>query len=89
MNQIKQVSTAAINKSDSLKNSVEVYPASSFSLLFLILKSWISLNKKANTIQRTVNSFYSAIIVPARFENDTVHISAKENLTIQYPYLAG
>jgi len=82
MNQIKQVSTAAINKSDSLKNSVEVYPASSFSLLFLILQSWMSLNK---AIRSTLNSFYSAIQIQARFAKDTVHTSVRENVSIQYP----
>jgi len=82
MNQIKQVSTAAINKSDSLKNSVEVYPASSFSLLFLIIKSWMSLNK---AIHRILNSFLCAIQLQARCGKDTVNTSAIENVSIQYP----
>ncbi len=78
MNQIRQVSTAARNKSDSLENTGEAYPSSFFSLVFLILQSWMSLNK---AIRRTLNSFYSAILLPARFEK----ISVKENLIIQYP----
>jgi len=82
MNQIRQVSTAAINKSDSLENTVEVYPVSSFSLLFLILQSWMGLNK---AIHWTRNSFYTAILLQARFEKYTVHISVKENLIIQSP----
>ncbi len=85
MNQIRQVSTAAMNKSPFAEDAVEVYLTSSFSLFFRILKSWISLDKRTNAIQRTVNSFYSAILLPARFEIDTVHISVKENLIIQYP----
>jgi len=82
MNQIKQVSTAARNKSDSLEITGEAYPSPFFSLVFLILQSWMSLNK---AIRRTLNSFYSTILLPARFEIDTVHNSARGNVSIQYP----
>ena len=82
MKQIKQVSTAARNKSDSLEKTGEAYPSSFFSLLFLVLQSWMSLNK---AIHRTLNFFYSAVQIQARFAKDTVHTSVKENVSIQYP----
>ena len=85
MNQIRQVSTAAINKSDSLENTVEVYPASSFSFFFSDIEELDKLEQKAKCHSEDSQFFYSALLLPARFEKDTVHLGVEENLIIQSP----
>lgn len=85
MNQIRQVSTAAMIKIESLESSVEVYPASSFSFFFSDIEELDKLEQKAKCHSEDSQFFYTAILLPARFEKDTVHISVKENLIIQSP----
>ncbi len=85
MNQIRQVSTAAMNKTPFPENAVEVYLTSSFSLVFSDIEELDKLEQKAKCHSEDSQFFYIAIILPARFEKDTVHISVKENLIIQSP----
>ncbi len=85
MKQIKQVSTAAMKKIESLESSVEVYPASSFSFFFSDIEELDKLEQKAKGHSEDSQFFYTAILLPARFEKDTVHLGVKENLIIQSP----
>ena len=85
MNQIRQVSTAAMIKIESLESSVEVYPASSFSFFFSDIEELDKLEQKAKCHSEDSQFFYTAILLPARFEKDTVHLGVKENLIIQSP----
>ena len=85
MNQIRQVSTAAMKKIESLESSVEVYPASSFSFFFSDIEELDKLEQKAKCHSEDSQFFYTAILLPARFEKDTVHLGVKENLIIQSP----
>ena len=81
MNQIRQVLIAAMNTNYFPENAAEVYPASSFSLLFSDIEELDELEQKDKCHSEDSQFFYSAILIPARFEK----ISVKENLIIQYP----
>ena len=81
MNQIRQISTAAMNIAYFPENAIELYPASSFLLFFLDIVELDSLEQKDKCHSDESQFFYSAILLPARFEK----ISVKENLIIQYP----
>ena len=85
MNQIRQVSTAAMSTTYFPENAVEVYLASSFFLFFSDIEELDKLEQKGKCHSEDSHFFYIAILLPARFEKDTVHISVKENLIIQYP----
>ncbi len=85
MNQLRQVSTTAMNKTPFPENAVEVYLTSSFSLVFSDIEELDKLEQKAKCHSEDSQILYIAILLSVRLEKDTVHISAKENLIIQSP----
>ena len=82
MNQIRQVSTAAMNIAYFPENAIELYPASSFLLFFLDIVEIDKLEQKDKCYsEESQFLFNSAILLPTRFEK----IGVNENLIIQYP----
>ena len=81
MNQIRQVSIAAMNTAYFPENAIELYPASSFSLFFSDIEELEEFEQKDKCDSDASQFFNSAILLPARSKK----ISVKENLIIQYP----
>jgi len=81
MNQIKQVSIEAMNTAYFPENPIELYPALSLLLLFSDIEELDNLKQKYKCYSVDSHFFYSAILLPARFDK----ISVKENTIIQYP----
>ena len=81
MNQIRKLSTASMNTTYLPDKAIELYPASSVLLLSSDIEELHKLEQKDKCHSEDRQFFYSAILIPAKFEK----ISAKENLIIQYP----
>jgi len=86
MNQIRQASTTSMSTTYFPENAIEVYfTTSSFSLFFSEIEELDKLKQKDKCHSEDSQFFHSAIQLPARFEKYTVHISVRENVSIQYP----
>ncbi len=72
MNQISQVSMAAMNTAYFPENAIELYPASSFSLLFSDIDELDKFEQKDKCHSEDSQFLYSAILLPARFEKISV-----------------
>ena len=82
MKKIRQISTAAMNKTPFAEKEVEMYPDLSRLLLRRLSKSRTRLNSKIKAIQKKIISMIQ--LIPG-LEKHIAHIKTRAKLIMQYP----